>query len=91
MHTMIPIPNDDKLMLLRKKLGKTIRSARKQQGLTQPRLAAQSRIHVSHLSKIERGQANVTLGSLFAITGALGTTVAGLFHETCLPDSQRAP
>lgn len=66
----------------RKEFGIRVRAARHAQGKSQESLAEGSALHWSFVSRIERGQGNVTLRSLLRIAEALdvdpGDLVAGL-------------
>lgn len=79
-------PNNPNLVTLLKKLGTIIQSERRRRGWSQTALAAQCRIHVSHLSKIERGGANATLCTLIKIAATLGVTLPELFQQLVPPD-----
>ncbi len=56
-------------------IGKNIRSARLQQGLTQEYLASRIGVNVSHISNIENNRVKVSLTALVAICNALNLTV----------------
>lgn len=64
---------------VRKKLGTRIRYLRLRKRWSQHALATRCGLHLSHLGKIERGGANVTLGTLLVITKNLQITVSDLF------------
>src|SRR5579871_5488283 len=57
--------------ILQKEFGSRIRAERKKRHLSQAALARFCGLHVSHLSKIERGKANATVASLVAIALAM--------------------
>jgi transcriptional regulator with XRE-family HTH domain len=59
-------------------LGAAIRELRLARETTQQDAAQAADITVAHLSKIERGKTNPTWGTVAAIAGALGVTVAEL-------------
>lgn len=59
-------------------LGKAIRTLRDERNLTQEALAHGAGVTVGHLSKIERGLANATWGTVVAIATALGVSMGEL-------------
>lgn len=56
-------------------IGKNIRSARLQQGLTQEYVASRIGVNVSHISNIENNRVKVSLTALVAICNTLNLTV----------------
>ena len=64
-------------------LGKRIRSQREAVGISQERLALASELDRSYLGRIERGEVNVTVASLFQIAKALNCSARDL-----LPDNE---
>jgi transcriptional regulator with XRE-family HTH domain len=62
-------------------LGKRIRKLRQQKGWSQTIMAARCGIHVSHLSKMERGGANATLATIVTIATRLEMTLSDLFQD----------
>lgn len=79
-------PVSDLNHIVRRRLGKRIRRARKEKHFTQVILASLCNLHVSHLSKIERGQANATLSTMVLIGQALGISLADLFRDVASED-----
>jgi len=64
-------------------VGARVRTLRKAAGLTQDFLAAQSEIHKTYISDIERGQApNVSLAALSKIAGVLKVNLAEIVGVT---------
>jgi transcriptional regulator with XRE-family HTH domain len=59
-------------------LGTAIRELRGARKATQETVAQDAGITVAHLSKIERGQTNPTWGTVKAIAGVLGVSIAQL-------------
>ena len=59
-------------------LGERIRSIRKEQHITQERLAELANLNLSYMSEIERGQANVSLCIINSIAEALGMSMGEL-------------
>lgn len=66
------------------KFGENLGEFRKAAGLTQEELAAQAGISSTHIEEIERGERNLSLGTLHKVAKALGIDVAKLvsFAET---------
>lgn len=61
-----------------KVIGENIRTARKAKGWTQETLARKCKMNSDHISTIELGTVNVTIGSLLHIAKALNSSVAEL-------------
>jgi XRE family transcriptional regulator, regulator of sulfur utilization len=55
-------------------LGENIRTARRQAGLSQEKLAEKADLNSAYLSDVERGEENVSVDTLIRIAKALGTT-----------------
>lgn len=62
-------------------LGQRLRAVRLGQGLSLAAAAERAGISTSFLSAVERGQASISLGNLFKLADAYGTTVPGLNAE----------
>ena len=60
-------------------LGQRIIAARKQKGLSQEQLAAESKIDRSHMGFIEQGRRKPTLYTLFKIANVLDISLEALF------------
>ena len=56
---------------LKEKVGKAIKKARKEKGLTQVEVSADTGIGLSHYVRIETGKVNPSLEKLYSITKAL--------------------
>jgi len=67
---------------LRKSFGEQVRRLRTRRGLTQQQLAERSGLHETHISRIERGQREPRLTTIFALARGMGSEVAELFEET---------
>lgn len=65
-------------------IGTRIRRLRKEQGLTQQRLAELSDQEPSNISHIERGATKLSLPTIVNIANALGTTVDNLLCDSLL-------
>jgi transcriptional regulator with XRE-family HTH domain len=59
-------------------LGSRLRALRTERGWSLARVAQKSGLSVSFLSAVERGQSSISVGSLFKLADAYGTTVPGL-------------
>jgi transcriptional regulator with XRE-family HTH domain len=59
--------------------GERIRAARRRQNLSVRELARRAELTPSHVSKIERGMTNPSVGALWKISDVLGLTVSQLF------------
>ncbi len=57
--------------VISKRVGKKIKTIRKQKGITQEEIADKSGMHVSTLGRIERGESNPPLQTLNKIAQAL--------------------
>jgi transcriptional regulator with XRE-family HTH domain len=68
-----------------------LRELRQSRGVTQAELARQAHVALSHLSKLENGDAAPGLDLLDRLAGALGTTVTGLLPPLATepPDARR--
>lgn len=62
-------------------IGKRIRSARKQQGMTQEELAEQTNLSVAHISHIETANTKLSLPALIRIANALNVTSDSLLCD----------
>jgi ribosome-binding protein aMBF1 (putative translation factor) len=65
-------------------LGKAVRSARLERGISQEELAHLASIDRSYMSSIERGEQNVAIINISRIASALGIAVAELFLDARL-------
>lgn len=68
-------------MNIQTELGLRIRSYRKQQGLSQEKLAELCSLHPTYIGQIERGEKNATIESLFHIAAGLGVTLSKLLEH----------
>jgi len=64
-----------------KKLGKKIKLVRVEKDMSQSDLAQAANIDSSHVGKIERGQLNITVVTLFRLAVALGCSPSVLLPE----------
>lgn len=63
------------------KIGKIIRNIRKEQNLTQLKLAKKAKISNSYLSDIERGRTNPSIVTLVAISNVLNISDYNIFFN----------
>ncbi len=64
-----------------KEVGDLIRKQRKAVGLSQEALAAKSKIDRSYMGRVERGEVNITIKSLWDISIAIGVPIRLLVPE----------
>lgn len=63
---------------LRQILAKNLRDFRQAKGISQEQLASLSGLHRTYIGSVERGERNVTLGTLELLAGPLGVSVPEL-------------
>ncbi len=69
---------DEQLNARLRHLGEAIRHARHQAGLSQEQLADRAGVHRTYVGSVERGERNISLGSVYALADALETQAAAL-------------
>lgn len=65
----------------RRVVGETIRTHRKRVGLTQEKLAEKADLHHNFIGEVERGNMEISVGSLMKIAKALGVRVRDLVSD----------
>jgi transcriptional regulator with XRE-family HTH domain len=65
----------------RRIVGETIRTYRKRAGLTQEKLAERADLHHNFIGEVERGNMEISLGSLLKIAKALGVRGRDLLRD----------
>ena len=65
----------------RRIVGEKIRVIRKRRGLTQEKLAEKATLHHNFIGEVERGNMEISLGSLLKIAKALSVRVRDLVAE----------
>jgi two-component system, OmpR family, response regulator len=71
----------DKEQALRSKVGRVVREARKAQEFTLQDLSQKTKLSISLLSQIERGEGNPTLQNIFRIAQSLNLLLSEIFKE----------
>jgi len=66
------------------RLGDAIRAKRKAKGLSQEGFADQIRMHRAYFAAIERGEKNLTVGTLMRVAEGLGLSPSSLFRAAGL-------
>lgn len=61
------------------KFGQTVQKLRKEQNLSQEKLAELADLHRTYIGMIERGEKNITLLNIYKISQALNITIKELF------------
>ncbi len=69
-------------------IGANVRARRQKLGLTQERLAERSDLDLRFVQRVERGQTNLSVAVLVALTDVLETTPAALFKPATMPAAQ---
>ena len=64
---------------IKQEFGDRVRKLRLEKGLSQEKLAFESKMHRTYLGSIERGERNPSLKNIEAIANALGVTLSDLF------------
>lgn len=65
----------------RRVVGETIRMYRKRAGLTQEKLAEKADLHHNFIGEVERGNLDISVGSLIKISKALGVRARDLVSD----------
>ena len=73
-------------MISKSELGRRIREARSQKGMTLKQLDQSSGFSATHISEIERGKTSPTIGALIRIANALGKEPSFFIEEDLLPE-----
>ena len=71
-------------------VGKRLRSARDKRGLTLEQLAKMTGLTKAHLSRLESGERQASIGALVGLAGALDTKVAALLGEDIVASPLKA-
>jgi transcriptional regulator with XRE-family HTH domain len=75
-------------MLTKEELGRRLRMARFERGMTLKDVAARCGMSATHISEVERGKTSPTVGALQRISRALGVKSSSLVRETRVPLSK---
>lgn len=65
---------------LKRRIGRNVAAVRKEQGISQQGFAGLLGTSVQWVSRVERGEENLTITTLVKLAGALGLTVEDLFR-----------
>ncbi|WDL99197.1 helix-turn-helix domain-containing protein [Alicyclobacillus sp. ALC3] len=65
---------------LSQRLGERIRILRKQRGLSQEKLGEQAGLHTNYIGQMERGEKNLTIGTLEKVASGLGVSLEEVFR-----------
>ena len=74
----MPAPANSRARQLIQQLGGNVQRIRLRRGWTQERLSELTGLDLSYTQRVERGQVNLTLGSIAAFADALGVVPAAL-------------
>ncbi len=66
------------------RLGEAIRYFRLKRGISQEKLAFESRLHFTYISSVERGKRNISIKNIIKICNALEITAAVLLKQAAL-------
>lgn len=78
-------------MISKVELGRRIREARTQKGMTLKQLDQRSGFSATHISEIERGKTSPTIGALIKVAMALGREASYFIEEELLPEIALVP
>lgn len=74
------MPKDEKLQERRlREFGATVRSYRQRAELSQEQFADLAGLHRTYVGSVERGERNVSLANIYAISDALSIEISELF------------
>ena len=68
-------------MDIKQKFWLKVKQIRKEQGISQEKLAEKSRLHRTYIWMIERGERNVTIENIEKVAKALGVSIQDLFSR----------
>lgn len=68
-------------MDIKQKFWLKVKQIRKEQGISQEKLAEKSRLHRTYIWMIERGERNVTIENIEKVAKALGVSIQDLFSN----------
>ncbi|MGH9159580.1 MAG: helix-turn-helix domain-containing protein [Vicinamibacteraceae bacterium] len=75
----------DRATTLIRRLGRVIRAARGELGLTQAQMAARCGLSPKHFGQLERGDVEASLSALDSLARGLRMSLPEMLHETGLP------
>ncbi|HST51348.1 MAG TPA: helix-turn-helix transcriptional regulator [Pyrinomonadaceae bacterium] len=65
----------------RLRFAENLRKTRKEQGISQEKLAELAELHRTYIGSVERGERNITIDNMERLARALGITVQALLGE----------
>lgn len=72
---------DERLRARLRRMGERIREQRLAEGLSQEELAEKADVHRTYIGSVERGERNISVGSLYAVADALDVPVTRFLDE----------
>jgi transcriptional regulator with XRE-family HTH domain len=82
-HSILGVKYNSKIIA--KKVGKRIKELRKSNGLTQSQMAFEAGVERSQIARIERGEINTSIYSLFLMAKVLNVHVTELLKDIEMP------
>lgn len=68
--------------------GERLRQARIEAGITQAEMAERSGVHIQYVSRVERGQRNLTLSTMAKLAAVVGRSVSDMLREPEVPQGE---
>lgn len=68
--------------MIQKAFGQAVRDFREEIGISQEELANRSGLHRTYISDVERGERNIGLGNIEALSNGLDVPLTDLFERT---------
>ena len=72
---------DEQLRARLRHLGARVRAERIRQGLSQEALAHRAGLHRTYVGSVERGERNISVGSLYTLAGVLKVSATALLSD----------
>ncbi len=80
--SMAASDSDDRIAELSLRLGQKVRHARAAKGMTMKQLAAQADISLPYLSRVEKGDGNISIAVLYRLAKALNLPIENLLSDS---------
>jgi len=74
---------------IKQRFGKAVRRRRRELDMSQEELAERAELHRTYISSIERGDRNISLENIEKVTRALEISIADLFIQYEIEESQK--